>query len=159
MNDQERKECQICERDIKAKSGLIAHHGYSRPANGWQTGSCPGARELPYEVSCDLIPPIIEAIKNFKANQEKFIADMKAKPPVVLTKTYKNIYSGETTVEEFERPQDFDVEKAVNNQFAYFEDYYKQFHLALYSAEREIKGADEDIKRLTARVENWVKKG
>lgn len=159
MNDKDRKECQICERKIMAKSGTVAHHGYTRPGNGWQTGSCPGAKEFPYEVSCELIPPIIESIKNFKAMKQQFIADMKAKPPVVLTKTYKNLYSGETTVETFDRPENFNVEKAVNNEFSYYEDYYKQFHIAIYSAERDIKGAEEDIVRLTARVENWVKKG
>jgi len=42
--------CQICDRSILANSGVVAHHGYTRPGNGWQTGSCPGARELPFEV-------------------------------------------------------------------------------------------------------------
>lgn len=45
------KTCQICGRPIFAESGVIAHHGYQRPGDGWQTASCPGARELPYEVS------------------------------------------------------------------------------------------------------------
>lgn len=41
--------CQICGRTIKAKQGLIAHHGYTRPGMGFQTPSCYGARRLPYE--------------------------------------------------------------------------------------------------------------
>lgn len=41
--------CQICGRPILAEVGVIAHHGYERPGMGWQTASCPGARELPFE--------------------------------------------------------------------------------------------------------------
>ena len=48
--------CQICARTIKLKDGPnLAHHGYQRPGSGWQTASCWGARELPYEVSCDVL--------------------------------------------------------------------------------------------------------
>lgn len=47
--------CQICERDILADLGMIAHHGYTRPGDGWQTSSCMGARELPFEVSRDVL--------------------------------------------------------------------------------------------------------
>jgi len=55
--------CQICGRIIRSKSGVIAHHGYKRLGGGWQTASCAGARNLPYEVSCDMLPPTINAIK------------------------------------------------------------------------------------------------
>lgn len=55
--------CQICERPIKANTGLIAHHGYQRPGDGWQTASCPGARRLPYERSADAIPPYVECLR------------------------------------------------------------------------------------------------
>ena len=49
-NQTDRLTCQICDRAIKANTGVIAHHGYQRPGEGWQTASCPGARALPYEV-------------------------------------------------------------------------------------------------------------
>ncbi len=56
--------CQVCGRQIGAKRGLIAHHGFTRPRDGgWQTGSCPGARFRPYEVASDALPPAIEAAK------------------------------------------------------------------------------------------------
>lgn len=57
--------CQICAREIKAKSGIIAHHGYTRPESGWQTDSCMGARQLPYEKSRDIIPIAILKIDGF----------------------------------------------------------------------------------------------
>lgn len=47
--------CQCCARDILAETGQIAHHGYERPGDGWQTASCPGALELPFEVARDAL--------------------------------------------------------------------------------------------------------
>ena len=55
--------CQICERTIKSKFGIIAHHGFQRPGDGWQTNSCMGARGLPYEKSRDIIPNAIGYLK------------------------------------------------------------------------------------------------
>lgn len=43
--------CQCCDRQVKAMRGLIAHHGFTRPTEHWQTASCFGARRLPWEVS------------------------------------------------------------------------------------------------------------
>lgn len=54
--------CQICGRWIFAESGLIAHHGYRRPGTGWQTPSCEGARELPFEKSRDVLGAHLEAV-------------------------------------------------------------------------------------------------
>lgn len=77
--------CQICEREVKSKSGLIAHHGFKRPGNGWQTESCVGARELPYEKSRDAIPKAILIIDRFVELNELKIKDLvENKPPISL---------------------------------------------------------------------------
>jgi hypothetical protein len=47
--------CQVCARGIMANTGLLAHHGYQRPGTGWQTASCRGAKELPFQVSRDAL--------------------------------------------------------------------------------------------------------
>jgi hypothetical protein len=157
MND--KTTCQICEREVKQPHGLTSHHGYSRPGYGWQTASCPGARELPYEESCDLIPPVIKSIENFKAMKQAQRDTYMTKPPKVLTKTHKNIYSGQETTEEFDRPDDFDSYAIIDRDepFSYYDDYRKYFKQAIYNIDREVKGCNEDIKRLQARVDNWVK--
>lgn len=41
--------CQICGRPILANTGVIAHHGYTRDGYGYQSMSCDGALELPFE--------------------------------------------------------------------------------------------------------------
>ncbi len=68
--------CQICEREIKDKTGVIAHHGYHRQG-GWQTDSCVGARELPYEKSRDAIPKAIKTIENFVGLKRAEIVEVK----------------------------------------------------------------------------------
>lgn len=55
--------CQICARKILANRGKIAHHGYERPGSGWQTSSCFGARELPYEVDRAALGRFVEYLK------------------------------------------------------------------------------------------------
>jgi hypothetical protein len=54
--------CQICGKAHQEVGGKIAHHGYQRPGDGYQTASCSGARELRYEISRDAIPPVRDAM-------------------------------------------------------------------------------------------------
>jgi hypothetical protein len=60
--------CQGCGRLICSKLGLIAHHGYERPGDGWQTASCVGAKEDPFEVS-NLV--LLHAIRSHEARVEE----------------------------------------------------------------------------------------
>lgn len=45
------KTCACCFRPIAVVAGTMAHHGYKRPGNGFQTNSCPGVRFQPLELS------------------------------------------------------------------------------------------------------------
>lgn len=60
--EEARMTCQICGRPIHAGNGKIAHHGYQRPGYGYQTASCPGALQHPFEVSRDELGRYIEAL-------------------------------------------------------------------------------------------------
>lgn len=59
--------CQCCGRKHLANTGKIAHHGYQRPGGGWQTASCAGARQLPFEVSREWLGKIINDMRSQKA--------------------------------------------------------------------------------------------
>jgi hypothetical protein len=59
--------CQCCGRDIHAATGVIAHHGYERPGEGWQTASCMGARHLPFEASRDRLRDLIVSLIDWHA--------------------------------------------------------------------------------------------
>lgn len=83
--------CQICGGDVLAETGVIAHHGYQRPGEGWQTASCPGARELPYEADRDALGVYIESLKQRKIGTEAGLVAVRAET-VDLRWTY-NDYS------------------------------------------------------------------
>jgi hypothetical protein len=70
--------CQICERGILADTGLIAHHGYERPGDGWQTASCFGARELPFEVSRDVLGVYVASLLDGAERNAKHARDLRA---------------------------------------------------------------------------------
>lgn len=77
--------CQICGRAILANSGKIAHHGYQRPGHGWQTASCFGAKEPPFEADRAALARFIGYLKDQHGRMVKDRADANAeKLPVVL---------------------------------------------------------------------------
>jgi hypothetical protein len=93
--------CQICGRDIKSAPGLIAHHGYRRPG-GWQTPSCPGARRLPYEISCDALPPTIDEGERYLDKVREALENLFVNPPERFT----GVSRGQSYT--VARPADFD---------------------------------------------------
>lgn len=125
-------QCQICEREIKSKKGLIAHHGYKRPEQGWQTDSCIGARQLPYEKSKDIIPLAIQQINNFIGLKKAEI---------------KEVEKGEVTVPSFRG-------KVETNHIGY--KIRQNEYLAKLNY--EIKSANIEIERLQKRYDGWRKK-
>lgn len=63
--------CQVCARKILANTGVIAHHGYQRPYEGWQTSSCMGARHLPFETDRAILGRYIETITGLRNRLEE----------------------------------------------------------------------------------------
>lgn len=109
--------CQVCGREIKAKKGIIAHHGYKRPEQGWQTDSCIGARQLPYEKSRDIIPKAIQTIQLFIKSKEYIIEQVnqnKIEVPSIFNKVTKptdSLY--EVRKKEYLTKLDYGIKYAV----------------------------------------------
>lgn len=76
--------CQICGREIKAKNGRIAHHGYSRPLPGLQTSSCYGARALPYEESRERLRRYIDLLAKVLDRKAEILIEIESDPVAVL---------------------------------------------------------------------------
>jgi hypothetical protein len=94
----ETKTCQICGRGIKMVRGHIAHHGYQRPGEGWQTASCYGARALPFEVSCDLLRGYVERLATSIEEQRAAMLAPVATLSVVVERKYnRNTGKSEST--------------------------------------------------------------
>jgi hypothetical protein len=70
--------CQICEADQKLKDGLMVHHGFRRPGDGYIHGDCPGVSEQPYETSCDLLKSFKVATERELAVAEAYVAKLRA---------------------------------------------------------------------------------
>lgn len=70
----EAKTCQVCGRSIFAETGKIAHHGYQRPGDGYQTPSCFGARHLPFEADRSVLKEYIEALDRMIEGEREYLA-------------------------------------------------------------------------------------
>jgi len=144
--------CQICGRAIKSKNGLIAHHGYKRPGQGWQTSSCFGARFRPYEVACDALPIAIERAEKWKADKEDRLADWLTNPPdTILFQPQRHGYpSGEPIV--MNRPIDYDTH---NNRCWTPRTYDAEFKSLRNRWTADIKNCEIDLEFMHKRVQNW----
>jgi hypothetical protein len=152
--------CQICARDIKAKTGLIAHHGYQRPGYGWQTESCMGAKYLPYEQSRDRIPAVLDAYKNFYITWEAQLKEFKANPPKEIKKLYISPYTGkrdESQDKVFQRPEGFSTVESLKIEKPSFYDqpYEREFNFQVYNMERQIRDIKETRDWLQKRYDDW----
>lgn len=144
--------CQICGRTIKAKTGVIAHHGYQRPGNGWQTSSCMGARHLPYEQSCDLIPVAIQSAQEFIDRVTALVDDMKANPPDHVMYAPRRTYSVQPEPIRVDRPADFKVDGHRSYRPAAYDTI---FHARYSDLESSVRFARIDLDYLTKRLANW----
>lgn len=70
--------CQCCGSLQKLPNGTLSLHGYQVAGFGFFNGVCRGARELPIEVSCDLI-------KHFIAIAKEQLADVEAQQHTLRT--------------------------------------------------------------------------
>lgn len=150
------KTCQICGREIKAKSGLIAHHGYQRPGQGWQTASCFGARWRPYEVACDALPPAIKSATQYRDQQKVALKTLRTNPPATFTLQDRDAYGSPRGLPKIvSRPEGFDGmgEKPCSSTYRTYEWKFWADH---YDLTRRIKGTDYDIKTMTKRLNDWV---
>lgn len=145
--------CQICGRPIKSNTGVIAHHGYKRPGNGWQTSSCMGARHLAYELSCDMIPTAIQSIEDFISSANAALKELVTNPPAVLL---REVYSGarnKVTYKEVPRPEGFSVDG--DNYISRHSDYSAYFRAQRRDVETKIRFAESDLAYLRERLANW----
>lgn len=147
--------CQICARDIKANTGTIAHHGYQRPGNGWQTSSCLGAKYLPYEESRDRIPAVLDTYKAILKTTKSYLKNFLTNPPKELTRVARY---GFQENEAYPRPEDFQVEACLNmGSWGYGQGYEMEFSSTVKQTKRDIESIKYEITFLQERYDNWSK--
>lgn len=120
---------------------------------GYQTSSCIGARQLPYEVSRDYIPVAIEQYKTWQKFQEDRAADLMKNPPSTITRF---AMYGFQENETFERPADFDAEvNYTKGSFGYGEGYQMEHRSQVKQARQNAEHLMADIDFLQKRYDNW----
>jgi len=164
------KTCQVCGRDILANTGVIAHHGYERPGDGWQTSSCFGARYQPYEQAHDRLDAALSHARGMLRDAEAHLESLRTAPPASLSferrvpgskhigydlrrATY--VYPMETVT--VARPEDFS--EATISDYRYtpegMRSYQDLLRSARMGAERRVNGLKGDVSFLSARRKAW----
>lgn len=142
--------CQICARVCKIVRGKISLHGYQRPGHGEINGRCPGAKELPYEQSC-------EALK-------AYIAGLQARRTLLTSTTiphYENPELQEVTVVNVRRGAQGSVvtyrrgERTPTEWGTTVDNFAIVVANRIREAQDEIRSLDREIGRQTARVDGW----
>lgn len=141
--------CQICGRLVQAKTGVIAHHGYSRPGDGWQTASCFGARYRPYEVACDALDSAVAAAQTYIAQRERAIADWTVAPPDTVTR----LVAGRPA-QVVQRPEGF-VPGAVRGSYTPWQRYEQVYEMTVSKWRRDVAATHETITYLQDRKAKW----
>lgn len=150
--------CQICARPIKSKSGLIAHHGYTRPnrGSGWQTASCFGARYRPYELACDALPLAIASLSKHIDTVTAGRARLFTAPPAGLPWTLQG-YHHDTTGTAL-RPIGFDPHAPVLPSYTSGGQvrYARLFEQQAARMAADIKASTETLAFFRERLAAWT---
>lgn len=152
-----RYHCQICEREhksVRSASGkdVLAHHGYSRPGLGWQTPSCYGARKLPWEESCEAIPPYIAMVEAHQQRMRAACKDAVANPP----KEYKiarkfDVNQPDRPPIVYTRPEGFDPQACLRLGAVAARTYEAEFRHLFAMWTLQAANATLEIKRMKDR--------
>lgn len=85
--------CQVCGCSQKLPNGVMSKHGYT-VEYGWFNGVCPGAGQLPYEQSCEMVKRSIVMATEHKDRLAKEADELLAGKLAEGTKAWKNVYIG-----------------------------------------------------------------
>jgi hypothetical protein len=149
--------CQVCGREIKASSGLTAHHGYKRPYEGWQTASCEGARYVPYEVGCERLREVASQLFDFIVRTEKTLAEFLANPPETLTVTSRRGAWSKEETRTYTKPDDFGMNNSYKRSIPRTYECVYEDRRDVY--ENTIKWAKIDYQTMQRRLEEWPYRG
>jgi hypothetical protein len=132
---------------------VIAHHGYQRPGDGWQTASCFGARFRPYEVACDALPLCIAHAEQHLEMTQAALAKHIAEPPRGMTFKPRD-YSDRRFPVTYLRPADFDPQDTTKDYGNYYS-YRGLFRGRTYQLNRTIEAIQGQFKFMRKRLADW----
>lgn len=158
--------CQCCfHNDWQIVGQNTSLHGYKRPGYGWITGSCMGAKSLPFEVSCEQTKALRTAAMAHLANLLQDLADLNADKVETLdyfysvydspsrkyvpTKTVVTKGAAESVIVE---PGNGPEYSRCKHQIPSFEDLRVK---AIFSTEGNIRSIKSEIAFLAEKINSW----
>lgn len=158
------KTCQICGRPILAERGKIAHHGYQRPGQGWQTASCYGALHLPFEISRDRLGSYIEVLRGHLQRDTAVRARFAAEELPIWVDYFTGKYDGKKQiVAGFHATRaTYALDWAKHRLLAYYPGallatFDEVLNKKLHQLDREITDLTRYIVQQQARYDAWKK--
>lgn len=170
VREQATMTCQCCARKHLANRGWIAHHGYTRPYEGWQTASCMGAKYLPFEVDRQQLAELIHRLIITKARMIANLENLKANAiGITLTHSFKDYRTGnyQYGMKPVTREVKFkvncnnfaDVMKAEDNEQIFITHMWYNWETVkangIASRELDIKHITRDIEEQQKRYNGW----
>jgi hypothetical protein len=158
-DDADRMVCQCCGRKILANMGSIAHHGYERPGYGWQSASCSGAKELPFEASRDALGKMIVVLKGMQKRMKKARKDCADEASPIRREWrigwHKDAEKGEF---EFSRANFDSAEgQKAKSAIGHYGDFDDLLKIELANRDSALRSIASDIKMHQARYDGWKK--
>lgn len=149
--------CQCCGRAHLANTGKMAHHGYTRPGYGWQTASCMGARELPFEVARDRLMDMIKALIRHRNGMVAFREELaNEQTPIVRNWTTGPTRNRETHKFDFTRANfESDDAGSAKRKIGIYGDFDDLLKSSVASQDRKIAAITTDINESQKRYDGW----
>lgn len=126
------KTCPCCFRPIAVVASTMAHHGYKRPGNGFQTRSCPGINFKPLELS----PAGLVYMSEAHANSIEIVKKALEDAPAI--KSFKRTFRK--------------VETVVTQGEPGFDDLMK---VHVHGLERDLSYHERDKAMFDERIASW----
>lgn len=130
--------CPVCFRQIALTGQVMAHHGYKRPRQGWQTASCPGVRFRPLEVSKDGLQWLVGVEQAQLAKLKQALEEKDTKPEFLVVRKSHRIGADTHRVERGD-PQ-----------------WAPLFERHIAELESEIKQLERQLPELEAMLAKWA---
>jgi hypothetical protein len=157
--EEQRMHCQCCGRAILAKLGTIAHHGYERLGYGWQTNSCMGAKQLPFEVDRKMLGRLIVALQEMQARMQSQ-HDQIANETLPVVRNWKSGWGPKEEKKSFSFTRENfgtdEAKKALRDSGRYEREFDELLKVELAYRDSQIRNVARDIKEHQKRFDNWT---
>jgi chromosome segregation ATPase len=145
--------CPCCEGTFKVQKGLLVHHGYERPGDGYIHGDCFSVGRTPHETSPDTAKAYLEMLKGIEAQLAKALENL---PKVEMFLVEKRKVVDGKYVMRAERYETFLFEMKKSETPKY--EWDQKMESEIRQLEARLDSVRRDVQRMQNHVDTWVLK-